>query len=324
MIVTEHPVPSAEELRASERHLYPFLCWRSILGGTVAAIGVHLLLIALGLGAGLATFTPMTDANPATNLSVGTAIIWTICALVALAFGGFVAGRFSRSRHSGFVHGVLVWSLTLILSILLVSMGTGMVLGGAMKVLGEGLGIGAKAAASGASEVAAEGVKRSGEHLTSFINEAVPAGGTNASPQNSIRARREVGLALTRLFNPANEGSVQENRATVVKSLQSYAGMSEADAARTVEEWSASYKALQEDLAKEKVRLEQQARELADRAASNLSHAAIWTFFALLAGLLVTAFSGSCGASGALRAMVVSHSSSARLESHPLTATTAP
>ena len=87
------------------------MCWGAILGGTVAAIGIHILLTALGVGAGLAAFSPITDTNPVANFSTGAAVVWSLCALVALAFGGLVAGRFSHSHHSGFVHGVAV-SLT--------------------------------------------------------------------------------------------------------------------------------------------------------------------------------------------------------------------
>lgn len=303
MIVTEHPAPSLDELRASERTWLPDLCWRAIFGGTVAAIGIHILLTALGVGAGLATFTPLRDADPAENFSIGAAVIWTLCALVALAFGGFLAGRFSRSLHSGFVHGVLVWSLTLILTLVLLSWGTGLALGGAMKVLGAGLGIGAQAAASGVGQVASEGIKRTGAQLSSFIDEAVQAGPTNASPQVMTRSRREIGFALTRLFNPANDAALQENRAAAVKAMKDYAGMNDAEANKAVEDWTASYKALQDELAKEKAQLEQKARETADRAASQLSKAGLWAFFALLVGLLVTAVSGSYGATGALRAM---------------------
>src|SRR5665213_2160558 len=101
----------------------PYLCWRAIIGGTVAAIGIHLLLTTLGVGVGLATFSLTTDINAGTHFSIGAAIIWTICAWIALWFGGVIAGRFSHSVHSGFVHGVLVWSLTLIISFLLLSLG---------------------------------------------------------------------------------------------------------------------------------------------------------------------------------------------------------
>ncbi len=269
----------------------------------MAAIGIHLLLTALGVGAGLATFTPMIDANPVANFSVGAAIVWTVCALVALAFGGFVAGRFSHSVHSGFVHGVLVWSLTLIITILLLSMGTGMVLGGALKVLGEGLGIGGKVAAASVGEVAKEAGKRSADQLGSFINEAVQSAPTNAPPQAATRASREIGFAVTKLFTPGSDVASQENRAAAIEALKAHAQMSEADAIKAVDEWTASYARLKAELDKSKAAAEQKVREAADQAAHNVASAAIWSFFALLIGLLIAAMSGSYGAGRALKAL---------------------
>ena len=160
------PASTHTVLASTGRCSLPTLCWGAIIGGAVAAIGIHLLLAALGVGAGLAAFAPMTAANPVANFSMGAAIVWSLCALVALWFGGFVAGRFSHSLHSGFVHGILVWSLTMIITLLLISMGTGMVLGGALKILGEGMGVGGKAVAAGVGEMAREGAKRSGVRST--------------------------------------------------------------------------------------------------------------------------------------------------------------
>ena len=285
---------------SSGRLSLPSLCWGAIIGGTVAAIGIHILLTALGVGAGLAAFTPMTDANPVANFSIGAAIVWTVCALVSLWFGGFVAGRFSHSLHSGFVHGILVWSLTLIITLLLLSMGTGMVLGGALKVLGEGLGIGGKAVAAGSGEVVKEGAKRSNVQLGSFIDEAVQSGPANAAPKNATRAKREIGFAVGRLFAPGNDINSADNRTAAIKSLTQYSEMSEADATKTVDDWITSHKNLKAELDRMKAVADQKAREAADRAAGHLSCAAIWSFFALLAGLLVSAMGGSCGASRAV------------------------
>src|ERR1700685_3062917 len=161
-----------------EGRFFPSLCWKAIIGGTVAAIGIHILLATLGVGAGLATFSPMTDTNPVAHFNVGAAIVWSVCALVALWFGGLVAGRFSRSIHNGFVHGILVWSLTLIITVILLSAGTGMILGGAMKVVGEGTGMGGNALASGA--------KQNADQLGSFVDEAVQSIPTNSAPKASV------------------------------------------------------------------------------------------------------------------------------------------
>ena len=294
------PATSQTHSPASGHRPLPSLCWGAIFGGTVAAIGIHILLTALGVGGGLAAFTPITDTHPVANFSMGAAIVWTACALIALWFGGFVAGRFSHSLHSGFVHGILVWSLTLITTLLLLSMGTGMVLGGAVKILGEGLGIGGKAVAAGVGEVAKEGAKRSDAQLGSFIDEAVQSGPANASPKNTTRGKREIGFAVGKLFAPGNDIASQDNRTAAIKALTQYSEMSEADATKSVDEWIASYKNLKAELDQMNTAADKKAREIADRAAGHLSAAAIWSFFAMLAGLLLAAMGGSCGASRAV------------------------
>ena len=284
-----------------ENGFLPSLCWSAIIGGSIAAMGIHILLTALGVGAGLATFAPMTDTNPVAHFNYGAAAVWTLCALVALLFGGFVAGRFSHSVNSGFIHGMLVWCVTLVITILLLSVGTGMVLGGALKVLGEGIGIGGRAVAAGVGELANEAGKRVGGQLESFIDEAVQSGSTNTTPQAMTRAKREIAFAITRLYAPGNDPASAENRTAAIKTMAEYSGMSEAEATKTLDAWTASYKSLKIELDRTKELAAKQARELADVAARNLSCAAIWSFFVLLLGMLVASFAGSYGAGHALR-----------------------
>ncbi len=298
---TEHAVLVAGDKPPSyyEPRLLPSLCWRAILGGTVAAIGIHILLSALGVGAGLATFSPTSDPNSVEHFSIGAAIAWTLCALVAVSFGGFIAGRFSHSLHSGFAHGVLVWCLTLIITLLLISMGTGMVLGGALKVLGEGLGMSGKAAPQAVGGVAQETAKRSGDQLRSFIEEAVQSSPTNTTSRSATRANREIGFAVVRLFTEGGIASL-ENRVATIKALRDYSEMTEAEATKVVDDWTVSYKRLKTELDEAKASAEQKAQEAAERAAHNLSCAAIWSFFGLAAGLGLAAMSGSCGARRAM------------------------
>jgi len=242
-----------------------------------------LLLATLCAGAGLATFSPMSDANPISHFSVGAALGWTLCALVALWFGGLVAGRFSHSIHHGFVHGILVWSLTLIITLLLVSMGTGMILGGAMKVVGEGMGIGATAAAGPEAKQAAD-------QLSSFTDEAVQSLPVNSPPKATTRAKRGVGLAVAKLFAPGSDVNSPDKRTAAIKALEDYTQMSQADAAKTVDDWTTSYNDLKAELAQK-----------ADIAARNLSTAALWSFFALLIGLVITGLGGALGARFAVK-----------------------
>jgi hypothetical protein len=284
-----------------DRSFYHSLGWPAVLAGTVAAIGINLLLSALGVGAGLATFTPLTDADPVAHFNAGAGLVWTLCATVALGFGGLIAGRFSRCLHAGFVHGILVWSLTLIITLLFLSLGTGLILGGAMKVLGEGLGIGSRAVATGEDDLAKAAAWRNNNLLASFIQEAAQSVPTNAEPKAVTRAQREVGLAVTKLFAPGDEANMRDHRVAAIQVLMNYTQMSEVDSTKTVDEWIAADHELQTQLELPAARAEQTAREAADLAARHLSHAAIWSFFALLIGLLAAAFGARFGARSALR-----------------------
>ena len=277
------------------------LCWGAVLAGTIAAIGIHLLLTALGVGAGLAIFRPMTDTNPVVTFSVGAAMAWSLFAIIALSFGGWVAGRFSGCPKSGLVHGVLVWSLTLIITLPLLALGTGLALGRVMKIHGEGLGIGRQAVVFADRDMARTAAKRSHDQLCSFVEEAVQSIPTNAAPKAGIRAQREVGFAVAKLFAPGNTVTFQANRLEAINALMVYTEMSAADATTTIDAWTTSCKNLQAELDRIKAVAEQKAKATAGQAAHHLSCAARWSFFALLIGLLGAALGGRCGAKCALR-----------------------
>jgi hypothetical protein len=272
-----------------------------VLAGTIAALGIHLLLTVLGVGAGLAIFRPMTDTNPVATFSVGSAIVWSLFAIIALSFGGWVAGRFSGCPKSGLVHGVLVWSLTLIITLPLLALGTGLALGRVMKIQGDGLGIGRQAVVFAGRDVATTAAKRSHDQLCSFVEEAVQSIPTNAAPKAGIRAQREVGFAVAKLFAPGNTAAFQANRMEAINALIVYTEMSAADATTTIDAWTTSHKNLQAELDKIKAEAEQKAKATVGQAAHHLSCAARWSFFALLIGLLGAALGGRCGAKCALR-----------------------
>ncbi|MDT0293013.1 hypothetical protein ACFQ3R_09945 [Mesonia ostreae] len=108
------------------------ISWGAILAGTLTAIVVAFLLNLLGLGIGLTTIDPMTEANPMDGLGTGTLIWWAVSNLAALFIGGMVAGRMCGmpANSDGGLHGFLAWSLYLILSIYLVTSTIGGVFNG--------------------------------------------------------------------------------------------------------------------------------------------------------------------------------------------------
>ena len=76
---------------------FPFLNWSAIVGGTILAMAVHLFVGTLGVGAGLAIFSPLTDAHPGENFSVGGAVVWSVCALAALFCGSVLVEPVKQS-----------------------------------------------------------------------------------------------------------------------------------------------------------------------------------------------------------------------------------
>ena len=294
------PMHAAIHDYRSDASRFPFLNWSAILGGTLTAMSIHFLLGFLAVGAGLAMFSPLTDLHPVENFSLGSAIGWSVCALAAVGCGGVVAGRFSHSLHGGFVHGILVWSITLVMALTFAAVGTGTILGGALKVFGQGTAILGQTAAGTAAQVVKDAAQRSLAQTGSFVDETVPAA-PGGSPQTTARATREIGFAVTRLFAPGNDVNSVENRTAAIQALTKYGAMSEADATKTVDDWTTSYRNLQGELAVVKARADESARIAADEAAGHLSAVALWAFVGLLLGLLVAAAGGTVGARSAVR-----------------------
>lgn len=92
--------------------------WGAIIAGTVVALAVFALLTLLGIGIQFATIDPQA-ADPLGASPTVTPIYLFLSQLIALAAGGYVAGRLAGVLHTmgSALHGVTVWALTTILSI---------------------------------------------------------------------------------------------------------------------------------------------------------------------------------------------------------------
>jgi hypothetical protein len=91
------------------------MSWGAIFGGTVAALGVWLLLSTLGLALGLSSVDPYTPGS-ARGAGLFTGIWSLVTPLIALFVGGMVAARGSGAigRGEGVLHGLVMWGLTAI------------------------------------------------------------------------------------------------------------------------------------------------------------------------------------------------------------------
>jgi hypothetical protein len=110
--------------------------WGGVFAGVLVAMGVSMLLAALGLAIGVTAIDP-GNTDPG---AFGTgAIIWgALQLLIALFIGGLVATRVGAiiDRTTGFFEGVLVWVVSLILMAYLAGSGIASVASGAFTLLG--------------------------------------------------------------------------------------------------------------------------------------------------------------------------------------------
>ena len=114
----------------------PFrMSWGALFAGTVAALGIWILLFALGVALGLSTVDP-NEAGSLRASGIFTGVWSLVTPLIALFIGGMIAARSvgPLNRLGGAVHGLLVWSLTAVAGVYLVANLFGGVLGGAVNM----------------------------------------------------------------------------------------------------------------------------------------------------------------------------------------------
>ncbi|HVG63840.1 MAG TPA: hypothetical protein VNA24_35070 [Hyalangium sp.] len=114
----------------------PFkLSWGAIFGGTFVALGVWILLYALGLALGLSSVDP-ADPSSARSAGIGTGIWSLIAPLIALFVGGLVASRTAGvvDKMGGALHGLVLWGLTTLAGVILMSMALSSLLGAVFNV----------------------------------------------------------------------------------------------------------------------------------------------------------------------------------------------
>ncbi len=134
------------------------LSWGAIFAGLVMATALQIVLATLGGAIGLAAFDPSSGKG----LGIGAALWAVLTILVSLFLGGGTTGRLAGvlSRKDAFLHGALLWALSTLLTVWMVSRGVGAITGTAFRVAGNVAGATAGAVANGASSAIAAGVNR--------------------------------------------------------------------------------------------------------------------------------------------------------------------
>lgn len=110
--------------------------WGGIFGGVLAAVGLLLLLAALGVAVGITAVDPQSMQLGKLGIS---AAIWTgVSLLLSLFLGGLVASRLGATfdRTTSFFEGFLVWVVALLLVAYLAAGGMAWVAGDAFSMMG--------------------------------------------------------------------------------------------------------------------------------------------------------------------------------------------
>jgi MFS family permease len=125
------------------------LRWSAVFAGAAVSVGLWLLLQTLGAGIGLSTVDP-NEPGSLRSAGIGTGIWTAFAPLIALFFGGFVAGRVcgTFSRRTGAMHGLVLWSIATVIGFAtIIALATGFARGAvivnreAVATSGEAIGV---------------------------------------------------------------------------------------------------------------------------------------------------------------------------------------
>jgi hypothetical protein len=263
------------------------ISWGAVIAGAIIVIAVHVSLSLLGIGIGLSTVDPAAGDTPqSVSMGVGAGIWWVISNLIGLVIGGYVAARLSGApaRADGIIHGVLVWAVTLLITVYLLTTSIGSIVGGAFNVVGNtisGAGQSVAAVVPQAADAAGISPEQIQEQAEELLRPQQPGA---LSPE---QARSELVAALRQIATGSEQEAAEaRDRAATIVAEQ--AGISPQQANQRLDQ-------LQTQIQQRADQAAATATEAADATASAASSAAIWTFVALLLGAGAAALGGAMG-----------------------------
>jgi hypothetical protein len=266
------------------------LSWGAIFAGVVIAVAVQLVLGILGAGIGLTMVDPVQGTTPgAAGFGIGAGIFWLITTVLALGAGGYAAARVAgvHERFDALVHGLVVWGVTLILTLYLLTSAVGGIIGGAFRTIGSVAGAaGSTVGAAAPTAASVAGIDRSDvrSEAAAYLSDAP----SDPAQMTSEQAQKEIAKELPALARGGAEGQQAESRIVDIVAGRRKISRPEAQAQVT--------RARQQF-----VRTKDQAVATAKSATDKAAGAAAGTSFVLVLALLVGAGAAGFGATAATR-----------------------
>jgi len=196
--------------------------WGAIFAGVVIAVAVQLLLGILGTGIGLSMVDPVEGTTPgATGFGIGAGIYWLITTVIALGAGGYAAARLSgvTEKFDALSHGLVVWGVTLILTLYLLTSAVGGLIGGAFRTVGSVAGAAGAtvgAVAPRAAQVAGIDARDVRQEASAYLSDAP----NDTAQMTAEQAQTEIARQLPALARGGAAGQRAENRIVDVVAAQ--------------------------------------------------------------------------------------------------------
>ncbi len=271
----------------SRRSLFPgppiAMSWGSIFGGAVAALAIWLLLYTLGVALGLSVVDP-NDPGSLRSSGIFTGIWSAITPLIALFVGGVVASRGAGvvTRAGGALHGLVMWSITTLAGVWLLTSVLASVAGGVAQFGGRALGVGGEAISQ---SQAAGTFGLDANAVVEPINEQLRAQGRPEITADELRAATRDALG-----DAVRTGKL--DRETLTQSLADKTDLSYEDARVAAAQVERQFDQWKQSTSEKLAQVGQQAKHKAMKAAKTTGKV-FWGAFGALALGLISAILGS-------------------------------
>lgn len=269
--------------------------WAAVFIGLATAVALNIILAEAWLGVGLLLVDGET--HPGTVIFT-SAIAWVLSACAALFVGGWVAGRVGPGgdRTIGVLHGAGVWATGAVVGVLFAVSAAGALVGGSVHIAGKGLEAAGQAVGggvAGAAKIAAPNIDAISKELTTAVERHASAVAADpAAIDNRLADQSRLAELLAGHFTTDSKRTQTDaERAELVTLIGSQTGVSQAAAAKALEQWDRVWAAslAQWNMAKE------EARTAADQARKVTAQAACWSVIAMALSALAALGGGALG-----------------------------
>lgn len=187
------------------------ISWGAVLAGAVVALVTQLTLNLLAVAIGASTLNPAEDDSASvTDVGKGTVTSMALIMLASLFLGGWMAARFAGNpeRLDGVLHGLIVWGLVTLATMLLLTTTVGRFLSGLNRMLQTGLRLAGSTAQTVGTTVAhvAQDAARTAGNVAQRAAEGVAQ--TTQSAMESPRVQQmsmQAGTTIERIRAEAME-----------------------------------------------------------------------------------------------------------------------